>query len=414
MQPKLLTNETIVQQVEVGLRLFVFTNKRLIVQNTNDSESRYTTYDMISRPSLTSQVLTDEIMPKIQPLVTLISLVYIVGACIWAFLQKGPGAFGGSLLYVLFITPAVAIGVVILAFIIAWALKKKPRHVMLFQILMKDGTLFVNEYFETELTSKLNHVEHLLIESSLGQLGVAATVDGGYEDPAQESKISQQGTPLVLAHHDQPTHHALPELSPLKAPEKSTNKGYKFAIATLVLLLAGAVAYSLSIMGKESRDGAYTAAERSENESVENAPDTIRTQRPKSLGAEASAPVAADNAEEASDDNEIVRSKYVPNLFGEFGETAIFKGKVGKMAATYTLVLREDQQVEGSYSYAGREQLYTLKGRMDEGDGSIMLTEFTDGKATATCELVAEGTCYVGQMKNTDGRSFPMNMCAQE
>lgn len=171
---------------------------------------------------------------------------------------------------------------------------------------------------------------------------------------------------------------------------------------------------SSSVEATSVTEPSYTADTKTEYQRVEKAPAYTEAEQSKAQEAKASAPVAAGNAEEASDDNEIVRSKYVPNLFGEFGETAIFKGKVGKLAATYTLVLREDQQVEGSYSYAGREQMYSLRGRMDEGDGSITLTEFTDGKATATCELVAEGTCYVGQMKNTDGRSFPMNMCAQE
>ncbi|WP_229749156.1 hypothetical protein [Hymenobacter frigidus] len=158
----------------------------------------------------------------------------------------------------------------------------------------------------------------------------------------------------------------------------------------------------------------YTTGAKSEYQREENASAPIEAEEPKIPKTEASAPVATANAEVANDDNEIVRSKYVPNLFGEFGETATFKGKVGKLSANYTLVLREDQQVEGTYSYVGRKQLYSLKGRMDEGDGSITLTEYTDGKATATCELVAEGSCYVGRMNNTDGRAFTMNMCAQE
>ena len=171
---------------------------------------------------------------------------------------------------------------------------------------------------------------------------------------------------------------------------------------------------SSSVEASGVTEPSYTTGTKTEYERVENAPANTEAEQIKTQEVKAPAPVAAGNVEESSDDNEIVRSKYVPNLFGEFGETARFKGKVGKLSATYTMVLREDQQVEGTYSYLGRNQLYTLKGRMDEGDGSIMLTEYTDGKATATCELVAEGTCYVGRMNNTDGRSFTMNMCAQE
>lgn len=171
---------------------------------------------------------------------------------------------------------------------------------------------------------------------------------------------------------------------------------------------------SSSVETNSVTEQSYTTDAKSEYQRMEQPQASTEAQEPKTPKAEVSAPVAAANPEEPTDGNEIVRSKYVPNLFGEFGEAATFKGKVGKLPANYTLVLREDQQVEGTYRYVGRKQLYTLKGRMDEGDGSIMLTEYTDGKATATCELVAEGSCYVGRMNNTDGRAFTMNMCAQD
>lgn len=171
---------------------------------------------------------------------------------------------------------------------------------------------------------------------------------------------------------------------------------------------------SSSVETTSATEQSYTAGEKREYERVENARGSTEAEGPKTLESEAPAPVAAANVDEANGSDEIVRSKYVPNLFGEFGESIRFRGKVGKLPANYTLVIHENQQVEGTYSYVGRKQLYSLKGRMDEGDGSIMLTEYTNGKVTATCELVAEGSCYVGRMNNTDGRAFTMNMCAQE
>ncbi|SDY26922.1 hypothetical protein [Hymenobacter psychrophilus] len=217
--------------------------------------------------------------------------------------------------------------------------------------------------------------------------------DFGSED-AWQSKISEFVRQREFSNHDLPDHYTVSVVYYGERKGGSNSSGVGTSSVT---------------------EKSYTTAEPSEYEYVENAPATIETEEPKTLKAEASAPIAASGVEESNDDNEIVRSKYVPNLFGEFGETTAFQGKVGKLSANYTLVLHEDQRIDGTYSYPGRKQLYTLKGRMDEGDGSIMLTEYTDGKATATCELVAEGNCYVGQMKNTGGgRAFTMNMCAQE
>lgn len=498
MQPKLLTNETVIQKVEAGLRLFIFTNKRLIVQNVNDSESQYTTYDMISRPLLTAQVLTDEIGPKLKPLTILIALILVVVGTIWAAVSGGMDAVLASMFLLWLVgVPALALASVILAVIVALALKQKPKPVMLLQILMKDGTMFVNEYFESELTPQLRHLEHLLIESSLGQLDMAATVeDGSHNTPIREAKIPQQQTHLAFAHHDQPMHHALPELSLPKKSAKHVNKGYKFAIATLVFLLAGAIAYALSTKGGGSRvetyDGPtvvrtssnskcatvkstspyqadmdfclsdfssedawqskisefvrqrefsnhgspehytvsvvyYEAQKASGNslnveatsadslaapidigpQSEQVAKATVETDE---SGLEHSVPPAGANTDEISASDTIARSKYVSNLFNEGGKTTLFRGKVGNLPTYYTLTLHKDLSVSGTYMYNKRKEVYRLQGTMNE-DGTVDLTEFTGDKTTAHCELVPESDCYVGKMKNTDGRSFTMSMC---
>jgi hypothetical protein len=83
---------------------------------------------------------------------------------------------------------------------------------------------------------------------------------------------------------------------------------------------------------------------------------------------------------------------------------------VGKLPTYYTLTMHEDMSLSGTYMYNKRGEVYRLQGTVNE-DGTINLTEFTGDKVTAHCELVLEDDCYVGKMKNTDGRSFTMSMC---
>lgn len=95
-------------------------------------------------------------------------------------------------------------------------------------------------------------------------------------------------------------------------------------------------------------------------------------------------------------------------------QTKTLKGSVGNLSAIYSLTWHSDGTINGTYNYPGRPgNVYTLTGR-DFKNGNIELTEYTDSKPTANCNLTLQQNCYVGQMNNTDGRQLAMTMCEQE
>ena len=101
----------------------------------------------------------------------------------------------------------------------------------------------------------------------------------------------------------------------------------------------------------------------------------------------------------------------LPGLFGAPGETHEFAGNVGKMKAHYSLRMDNSQGLTGSYYYDSKPaKVYALEGKLQEG-GNLVLSEYTGNTKTATCALNLSGGCYTGQMRNTDGRSFNMNIC---
>jgi RNA polymerase subunit RPABC4/transcription elongation factor Spt4 len=88
-----------------------------------------------------------------------------------------------------------------------------------------------------------------------------------------------------------------------------------------------------------------------------------------------------------------------------------FTGRVGMLDANFILWWYPDSSIEGSYTYPSRDNSsYTLKGKELE-TGSILLTEYTNGVETAKCELKFQNGCYVGKMKNADGRTLNMFFC---
>lgn len=105
---------------------------------------------------------------------------------------------------------------------------------------------------------------------------------------------------------------------------------------------------------------------------------------------------------------------YNPEIYGLFvdaGETKEFTGKVGNLAAVYSLELDNRQVINGTYYYPNKPtKEYTLEGKLNE-NGTMNLVEYDGEKQTATCTLKLSGNCYTGRMQNADGRSFPMSIC---
>jgi len=91
--------------------------------------------------------------------------------------------------------------------------------------------------------------------------------------------------------------------------------------------------------------------------------------------------------------------------------TKSFSGNVGKLLTSYSLTWNSDGTIFGIYYYPNKPNTtYTLRGK-DLGNGNIQLTEYTGSNVSANCNLSLQGNCYVGQMNNTDGRTFKMTMC---
>ncbi len=91
--------------------------------------------------------------------------------------------------------------------------------------------------------------------------------------------------------------------------------------------------------------------------------------------------------------------------------TKAYTGNVGKLGASYNLTWNSDGTIEGTYYYPQRSNItYILKGK-DFKNGTIQLTEYTGNNITAICNLSLHGNCYLGEMKNTDGRILKMTIC---
>ncbi|WP_375419298.1 hypothetical protein [uncultured Hymenobacter sp.] len=92
-------------------------------------------------------------------------------------------------------------------------------------------------------------------------------------------------------------------------------------------------------------------------------------------------------------------------------EQHFFSGSVGKLSASFNLVLKNTGVVRGSYFYNKRPgAVYNLQGIVSD-DGILELTELTGNEETAKCHLKLHDGCYEGVMNNTDGRNFIMRMC---
>ena len=99
----------------------------------------------------------------------------------------------------------------------------------------------------------------------------------------------------------------------------------------------------------------------------------------------------------------------VPALAG-----TTYEGKVGKLAAVFDITFKEDDIVSGSYSHPKRPGVtYGLIGHNREA-GKLYLEEWTGDKLSARCYLEKRLTdthiIWEGEMRNTDGRTFPMEM----
>ena len=96
-----------------------------------------------------------------------------------------------------------------------------------------------------------------------------------------------------------------------------------------------------------------------------------------------------------------------------------YTGNVGKLAAKFELAFDPSGEVSGSYYYPsrGKEMTYILIGH-NKTQGKLYLEEFERiddaTHLTARCYLskkIEKGKVVRrGTMKNTDGRSFPMEM----
>lgn len=93
---------------------------------------------------------------------------------------------------------------------------------------------------------------------------------------------------------------------------------------------------------------------------------------------------------------------------------ADYTGKVGKLEAVFSLDWHEDGSVSGVYRYPSRPGTsYSLQGS-NPSEGELHLEEYSDGVLTARCHLrksVTNGVIlWRGEMRNTDGRRFPMEL----
>jgi hypothetical protein len=90
-----------------------------------------------------------------------------------------------------------------------------------------------------------------------------------------------------------------------------------------------------------------------------------------------------------------------------------YRGRVGNLAASFSLDWHDDGTVSGTYSYPDRPgTTYRLVG-VNPREGILMLEEFTGDRKTARCELTKRLTgdkiVWAGKMFNTDGRVFRMS-----
>jgi hypothetical protein len=99
-------------------------------------------------------------------------------------------------------------------------------------------------------------------------------------------------------------------------------------------------------------------------------------------------------------------------------KTAMFKGNVGNLSATFNLKFDYSKnKINGIYFYPSLPNVtYKLTGDlfMEGNKNHIKLTEYSNDIISATCELYSrdnDKVCYSGTMYNTDGQVFKMDFC---
>lgn len=93
-------------------------------------------------------------------------------------------------------------------------------------------------------------------------------------------------------------------------------------------------------------------------------------------------------------------------------ETNSYVGGVGNQGAVFSLTWHDNGTVSGSYFCPGGSgRVYALRGT-NHRQGELLLTEYTNGKSTATCVLtksIENGKIvWRGVMYNHDGRNKGM------
>lgn len=94
-----------------------------------------------------------------------------------------------------------------------------------------------------------------------------------------------------------------------------------------------------------------------------------------------------------------------------------YRGTVGKLSAIFTLDWNEDGSVKGSYYHPARPGVtYQLAGK-NLSAGTLYLEEFSGPKLTARCDLSKQVNgdviSWVGEMRNLDGRTFPLSFARE-
>ena len=93
-------------------------------------------------------------------------------------------------------------------------------------------------------------------------------------------------------------------------------------------------------------------------------------------------------------------------------ETNVYAGGVGAQPAVFTLTWHDDGTISGIYYCPGGSgKVYALRGS-NPREGGIVLKEYTNGQATATCVLTKSlekgKIVWRGVMCNHDGRNKGM------
>ena len=170
MQTDLLTDEIVHQQILAGPKWFVFTNKRLIIRGADGPYFSYIGYDMISRPVLTMETLSEDQWLSIKRYSFFSGLALFVLGSIYGVVTGGiDGLLAGTIILYLFGVPVLLVVSLISGFILSKMMLPKPRQVALFQVLLRDGSALVNEWYELDSLSALRQVEFLIVDRTLSR-----------------------------------------------------------------------------------------------------------------------------------------------------------------------------------------------------------------------------------------------------